>query len=140
MEFADKMRELSGGKPVGIKLCVGYPHELFAIMKAMLATGIPLLFSDGLTGLAIGIGVGSGVALVVRAWYVSQMFEGFVFIRHALRAVLPTVPAVAIVFGLLVIGFLIRAGERRREAAGSTGQQVEKPPVRRVKPARFKRR
>ena len=39
VEFAGRMRELSGGKPVGIKLCVGYPHELFAVMKAMLETG-----------------------------------------------------------------------------------------------------
>ena len=28
------------GKPVGIKLCVGYPHELLAVVKAMLVTGI----------------------------------------------------------------------------------------------------
>src|SRR3546814_12721810 len=34
IEFAARMRMLSGGKPVGIKLCVGYPHELFAVMKA----------------------------------------------------------------------------------------------------------
>src|SRR3546814_13976280 len=31
IEFAARMRMLSGGKPVGIKLCVGYPHELFAV-------------------------------------------------------------------------------------------------------------
>jgi hypothetical protein len=35
LAFAAQMRELSGGKPVGIKLCVGYPHELFAVVKAM---------------------------------------------------------------------------------------------------------
>ena len=34
------MRELSGGKPVGIKLCVGQPHEVLAVMKAMLKTEI----------------------------------------------------------------------------------------------------
>ncbi|MDN6296392.1 MAG: glutamate synthase-related protein [Halomonas sp.] len=33
LEFAAKMRELSGGKPIGLKLCVGPPHEVFAIMK-----------------------------------------------------------------------------------------------------------
>ncbi len=51
------MRELSGGKPVGIKLCVGYPHELFAVTKAMLASGILLDFividgAEGGTGAA----------------------------------------------------------------------------------------
>lgn len=51
-------------------------------------------------------------------------------------------PAVAIVFGLLVVGFLFRAGEGRRQAsrAPSESVKVEKPPARRVKPARFKRR
>jgi len=57
VEFAGRMRELSGGKPVGIKLCVGFPHELFAIIKAMLATGITLDFividgAEGGTGAA----------------------------------------------------------------------------------------
>jgi len=48
---------------------------------------------------------------------------------------------VAIVFGLLVIGFLLRASEgwraRRREAAQPPPAA---PPRRRVKPARFRRR
>jgi glutamate synthase domain-containing protein 2 len=57
LEFAARMRELSGGKPVGIKLCVGYPHELFAVMKAMLETGILVDFvvidgAEGGTGAA----------------------------------------------------------------------------------------
>ncbi|MCB1360252.1 MAG: FMN-binding glutamate synthase family protein, partial [Rhodobacteraceae bacterium] len=40
LEFAARMRDLSGGKPVGLKLCIGQPHEPFAIVKAMLETGI----------------------------------------------------------------------------------------------------
>jgi glutamate synthase domain-containing protein 2 len=38
--FVKKLRELSGGKPVGIKLAIGHPWELFAIVKAMLQTNI----------------------------------------------------------------------------------------------------
>lgn len=38
LEFVTKLRELSGGKPVGFKLCVGNPQELFAVCKAMLET------------------------------------------------------------------------------------------------------
>ena len=38
--FVARLRELSGGKPVGIKLAIGHPWEWFAIVKAMLATGI----------------------------------------------------------------------------------------------------
>ncbi|QNG47642.1 FMN-binding glutamate synthase family protein [Sphingobium yanoikuyae] len=57
VEFAGRMRELSGGKPVGIKLCVGYPHELFAVVKAMIETGILIDFividgAEGGTGAA----------------------------------------------------------------------------------------
>ena len=40
MQFIDRLRTLSGGKPVGFKLCIGHPWEWFAIAKAMLATGI----------------------------------------------------------------------------------------------------
>ncbi len=38
--FVAKLRELSGGKPVGIKLAIGHPWEWFAIVKAMQQTGI----------------------------------------------------------------------------------------------------
>ena len=40
LEFVRTLRELSGGKPVGFKLCVGRPSEFIAICKAMLETGI----------------------------------------------------------------------------------------------------
>ncbi|MFQ5536297.1 MAG: FMN-binding glutamate synthase family protein [Gemmatimonadota bacterium] len=40
MEFVARLRERSGGKPVGFKLCVGRPEEIFALCKAMLETGI----------------------------------------------------------------------------------------------------
>lgn len=40
MHFVARLRRLSGGKPVGIKFCVGHPWEWFAITKAMLETGI----------------------------------------------------------------------------------------------------
>ena len=40
MHFIAELRELSGGKPVGFKLCVGHPWEFIAICKAMLETGI----------------------------------------------------------------------------------------------------
>ena len=40
MQFVQQLRTLSEGKPVGIKLCIGHPWEWFAIVKAMLETGI----------------------------------------------------------------------------------------------------
>ena len=40
LHFVVKLRELSGGKPVGFKLCIGRKYEFLAICKAMLETGI----------------------------------------------------------------------------------------------------
>ncbi len=40
MQFIARLRELSGGKPVGIKFCLGSRSEMLAICKAMLETGI----------------------------------------------------------------------------------------------------
>jgi glutamate synthase domain-containing protein 2 len=39
LAFIAQLRELSGGKPVGIKLCVGHPAEWFSVVKAMVETG-----------------------------------------------------------------------------------------------------
>ncbi|MZR14601.1 FMN-binding glutamate synthase family protein [Maritimibacter sp. DP07] len=39
MAFVTRLRDLSGGKPVGLKMCVGHPWEVFAICKAMVETG-----------------------------------------------------------------------------------------------------
>ena len=40
MQFVQQLRALSEGKPVGMKLCIGHPWEWFAIVKAMLESGI----------------------------------------------------------------------------------------------------
>ena len=40
LQFIQRLRDLSDGKPVGFKLCLGHPWEFMAIAKAMLETGI----------------------------------------------------------------------------------------------------
>jgi glutamate synthase domain-containing protein 2 len=40
MQFLADLRRLSGGKPVGFKLCIGHPWEFMAMVKAMRETGI----------------------------------------------------------------------------------------------------
>ena len=40
LEFVTKLRSLSGGKPVGFKLCVGKRREFLSICRAMLETGL----------------------------------------------------------------------------------------------------
>ena len=39
LDFVERLRELSGGKPVGFKLCIGRRDEFLAICKAMIETG-----------------------------------------------------------------------------------------------------
>jgi glutamate synthase domain-containing protein 2 len=52
MHFIARLRELSGGKPVGFKLCIGHIWEWFAIVKAMLETDITpdFIVVDGAEG------------------------------------------------------------------------------------------
>lgn len=76
MQFVARLRRLSGGKPVGFKLCVGHPWEWFAIVKAMLQTGITPDFivvdgAEGGTGAApveftdhVGVPLQDGLLLV----------------------------------------------------------------------------
>lgn len=40
MHFIKKLRDLSGGKPIGFKLCIGRKSEFIALCKAMVATKI----------------------------------------------------------------------------------------------------
>ncbi|MEY2622357.1 MAG: Glutamate synthase large chain [Pseudomonadota bacterium] len=76
LRFVQRLRELSGGKPTGFKLCVGHPWEWFAIAKAMQSTGIVPDFividgSEGGTGAAplefsdhMGMPMAEGLRLV----------------------------------------------------------------------------
>jgi glutamate synthase domain-containing protein 2 len=52
LHFIARLRELSGGKPTGFKLCIGHPWEWFSIVKAMLETGITpdFIVVDGAEG------------------------------------------------------------------------------------------
>jgi glutamate synthase domain-containing protein 2 len=78
--FIARLRRLSGGKPVGFKLCIGHPWEFLAICKAMLATGIypDFLVVDGAEG-------GTGAAPLEFADHLGMpMRDGLVFARNAL--------------------------------------------------------
>ena len=76
MEFVAQLRELSGGKPAGFKLCIGRRSEFLGIVKGMLKTGITPDFivvdgSEGGTGAAplefsrsLGLPINEGLAFV----------------------------------------------------------------------------
>jgi glutamate synthase domain-containing protein 2 len=80
MQFIAKMRELSGGKPAGFKLCIGHPWEFLAICKAMLETGIypDFIVVDGKEG-------GTGAAPLELADHIGMpLREGLNFVHNAL--------------------------------------------------------
>ncbi len=80
MHFIAKMRELSGGKPAGFKLCIGHPWEFLAICKAMLETEIypDFIVVDGKEG-------GTGAAPLEFADHLGMpLREGLNFVHNAL--------------------------------------------------------
>jgi glutamate synthase domain-containing protein 2 len=83
LDFLTLLRQLSGGKPVGFKLCVGHPWEFLAICKAMLQTGIypDFIVVDGGEG-------GTGAAPLEFSDRVGfPLIEGLIFVHNALVGV-----------------------------------------------------
>ena len=80
MQFLKTLRDLSGGKPVGLKLCVGHRFEVLAMIKAMLLTEIvpDFIVVDGAEG-------GTGAAPMELSDHVGlPLVEGLSFMHNAL--------------------------------------------------------
>ena len=78
--FIARLRQLSGGKPIGIKMAVGHRFEFLAIVKAMLETGITpdFIVIDGGEG-------GTGAAPSELSNHVGlPLNEGLSFVHNAL--------------------------------------------------------
>jgi len=83
LQFIVRLRELSDGKPVGFKLCLGRKSEFFGICRAMHETGITpdFITVDGGEG-------GTGAAQIEMTNSVgTPLREGLHFINNALRGV-----------------------------------------------------
>ncbi|PUE10163.1 FMN-binding glutamate synthase family protein [Limnohabitans sp. T6-20] len=98
LKFVAQLRQLSGGKPVGIKLCVGHPAEWFSLVKAMVQTGQTpdFVVVDGAEG-------GTGAAPIEFADHVGMP------LRDGLR---------------LVHNSLVGAGLRERIKIGASGKVI----------------
>lgn len=80
LQFIKRLRDASGGKPIGFKLCVGKRHEFLGIVKAMMATGITpdFITVDGGEG-------GTGAAPLEFSDSVgTPLNEGLSFVHNAL--------------------------------------------------------
>lgn len=81
VQFIRQLRELSDGKPVGFKLCIGHRREFMCIVKAMIDEDcIPdFIVVDGTEG-------GTGAAPVEFSNHVGMpMMEGLTFVHNTLR-------------------------------------------------------
>ncbi|MEL6572497.1 MAG: FMN-binding glutamate synthase family protein [Pseudomonadota bacterium] len=81
VQFIAQLRDLSDGKPVGFKLCIGHRREFMCIVKAMLETGIApdFIVVDGAEG-------GTGAAPVEFSNHMGMpMVEGLTFVHNTLR-------------------------------------------------------
>ncbi len=80
VDFWQQLRELSGGKPVGFKICIGQPWQFMAIVKAMIETdNYPdFIVIDGAEG-------GTGAAPVEFMDNVGMpMVDGFLLVHNTL--------------------------------------------------------
>ncbi|WP_326789604.1 FMN-binding glutamate synthase family protein [Streptomyces sp. NBC_00151] len=80
VRFVARMRELAGGKPTGLKLCVGSRRQFLAVCKAMLAEGVTpdFVVVDGSEG-------GTGAAPAEFAGTIgTPLTEGLITVHNAL--------------------------------------------------------
>ncbi len=81
MQFIKKLKELSGGKPVGFKLCIGHKSEFISICKAMIHLDIypDFITVDGGEG-------GTGAAPPEFSNYLgAPMLDGLAFVHNILN-------------------------------------------------------
>ena len=81
VKFIQKLRDLSGGKPIGFKLCIGYKSEFISICQAMVELDIypDYIAVDGGEG-------GTGAAPPEFSNYVgAPLIDGLDFVHNILR-------------------------------------------------------
>jgi len=81
----DYFRALGDTKPIAI--------WGWANLATTLVATLPLLLAFGIDGFAVGMAINTLVSLVVRVHFLTRLFPGFEMLRHAARAVAPTIPA-----------------------------------------------
>ncbi len=104
LQFVQQLREVSGGKPVGFKLCLGKKQEFLSICKAMLLTNtlpdfITIDGAEGGTGAApLEFSNRLGIPCLEAIYYVNQVLIGL-NLRDPIRLVASGKTATG--FGLL---------------------------------------
>jgi O-antigen/teichoic acid export membrane protein len=73
-----------------------WPMAVLAVVVSavVIATAIPLMYSDGVVGIGYAFGIGTLVGLVMRSVALHRFFSGVRPLRHLIRAFAPTLVAV----------------------------------------------
>ncbi len=79
-------------RPIGVAGVVG--------IVAFLVITLPLLLSDGLNGLAVGVLLSAVLHVCVRFVFLRRLFPGLNIARHLRRAIAPSVLPIAAVLGM----------------------------------------
>ncbi|WP_017430953.1 FMN-binding glutamate synthase family protein [Vreelandella jeotgali] len=101
LRFLQRLRELSDGKPVGFKLCIGQRHEFMAVCKAMLDTGIvpDFITVDGAEG-------GTGAAPTEFSDFIGTYIdEALPFVHNCLVGIGKRDEITVIASGKVAMGF-----------------------------------
>lgn len=101
LQFIAKLRELSGGKPIGFKLCIGRRSEFLGICKAIIKTGIypDFITVDGAEG-------GTGAAPLEFTNRLGEFIDdGLSFVHNSLVATGLRDKITVIASGKTVTGF-----------------------------------
>jgi len=74
------------------------PMAVAATLAAVaFLASVPLIYSRGLDGVAIATAAQMLAHVSARAYFLGRLFRGFALARHAVRAILPTIPAAGVV-------------------------------------------
>lgn len=101
LQFVKQLRDLTGGKPIGFKLCIGKRSEFLGICKAMVETNIlpDFITVDGAEG-------GTGAAPLEYSNRVGEPLEaGLVFVHNALVGINVRDKIRVICSGKVITGF-----------------------------------
>ena len=119
LRFVAQLRELSGGKPVGFKLCLGIPAHFEEIVDAMISTGLKPDFitvdgSEGGTG-AAPLEFANSIGMSLR--------DGIIFVhdtlcRHGLKEDIKIIASGKIITGFDIIKILALGADACNSARG----------------------
>src|SRR4051812_20960526 len=70
------------------------------MMVAVMVLAIPLTYSHGVRGYALGMALATAILILMRCYWLARLFPTVALFSHAVRAMWPTVPATIAVLAI----------------------------------------